>query len=250
MLYLEKLTLYLRIANQNIFIDPIDLVNEFSTYSSRLHSFKFYLSTENNRNDFVRYMSNNVIKPNDVNRGYQELANIISSIVDPVTYHVFTLPFEFVKLLFIGNIFPNILFNYVIELSVHDLVPFEHEFFLKIAKGFPLLKTFSIINITPQSHNAKKSFDSIHSYEIVEYPHLTSLDIARTDMTYTEQFLNENKTHLPCLTELSVSYKDLRIITDDFTRETTRANCVNIKRLITNEQFVGSKDYHICFPLL
>ncbi|CAF5085951.1 unnamed protein product [Rotaria sp. Silwood1] len=117
MLYLEKLTLYLRIANQGIFIDPINLINEFSMCIPRLHSFKFYLSTENNRNDFVRYMSNNNIKQNYVNIGYEEVSNIICA-VDPTIYHIFTLPFEFDKLSFIGNIFPNIVFNYVIELHI------------------------------------------------------------------------------------------------------------------------------------
>ncbi|CAF4160544.1 unnamed protein product, partial [Rotaria sordida] len=109
MLYLEKLTLYLRIANQGIFIDPIHLINEFSKCMSRLHSFKFYLNTENNRNDFVRYMCNKDIKQNYVNIGYQEVSDIISAL-DPTTYHIFTLPFEFIKFSFIGNIFPNILF--------------------------------------------------------------------------------------------------------------------------------------------
>jgi hypothetical protein len=243
MLYLEKLTLYLCVANQGIFMDPINLINEFSICMPRLDSFKFYLSTENDRNDLVRYMSNNDIKQNYVNRGYQEVSNIISSTVGPATYHIFTLPFEFVKLFYIGNIFPNIVFNYVIELNVDDSVPFEHEFFLRIAKAFPLLKTFCIINISTQSHNAKKSSDNIQSYQIAEFPHLTSLDIARTDITYAEQFLSETKTHLPCLDELSVEY-------EDFTRDATRRNCANVKQLFTGIQIVGSKDYYIYFPLL
>ncbi|CAF3391175.1 unnamed protein product [Rotaria socialis] len=250
MLYLEKLTLYLRIACENVFIDPIRLINEFSTYSPRLHSFKFYLSTEHNINDLVCYLSNNDIKQNYMNKGYQEVSNIVCFAVDRATYHIFTLPFEFMWLLSIGTIFPNIVFNNVIELSVHDVVPFEHKFFLRIAKAFPLLRNFYVSDLSSLSYNAKKSSDNILSYQIVEYPYLTLLDIARTNTTYVEQFLNETKTHLPCLTELRVGYEDLRIITEDFTREVTRRNCINVTRLITRRQIVGSKDFYIYFPLL
>ena len=87
-------------------MDTIFLLNEFSMCISRLDSFKFYLSTENNRNDYVRYISNNDIKQNDVNIVYQEVSNIISGI-KPTTYHIFTLPFKFVKLFFIVKIFPK-----------------------------------------------------------------------------------------------------------------------------------------------
>ncbi|CAF4439699.1 unnamed protein product, partial [Rotaria magnacalcarata] len=250
MLYLEKLTLYLRIACESVFIDPIRLINEFSTYSPRLHSFKFYLSTEHNINDLVCYLSNNDIKQNYMNIGYQEVSNIVCFAVDRATYHIFTLPFEFMWLLSIGTIFPNIVFNNVIELSVHDVVPFEHKFFLRIAKAFPLLRNFYVSDLSSLSYNAKKSSDNILSYQIVEYPYLTLLDIARTNTTYVEQFLNETKTHLPSLAELRVGYDDLRIITEDFTREVTRRNCINVTRLITRRQIVGSKDFYIYFPLL
>ncbi|CAM4967806.1 unnamed protein product [Rotaria socialis] len=250
MLYLEKLTLYLRIACENVFIDPIHLINEFSTYSPRLHSFKFYLSTEHNINDLVCYLSNNDIKQNYMNIGYQEVSNIVCFTFDRATYHIFTLPFEFMWLLFIGTTFPNIVFNNVVELRVHDVVPFEHECFLRIAKAFPLLRKFYVSDLTSLSYNAKKSSDNILSYQIVEYPYLTLLDIGRTNTTYVEQFLNETKTHLPCLAELRVGYDDLRIITEDFTREVTRRNCINVTRLITRRQIVGSKDFYIYFPLL
>jgi hypothetical protein len=250
MLYLEKLTLYLRVTCKVVFIDPIRLLNQFSTYSSRLDSFKFYLSTENNKDDLVRYLSNNHIKQNYMNIGYQDISNMVCFAPNTGTYHVFTLPFEFQWLLSIGNIFPNIIFNNVIGLWVGDVIPFEHEFFVRIAKAFPLLKKLSVSDFSSLSYNAKKSSDNIRSYEIVEYPHLTSLDITRTNTTYVEQFLNETKTHLPCLAELKVRYEDFRIITEDFTREVTRRNCVNVTRLITGRQTVGSKDFYIYFPLL
>ena len=121
---------------------------------SRHYSFNFYLSTKNNRNDSVHYLSNNDIKRNYMNIGYQEVSNVVCFAVDAATYHVFTLPFEFVKLRCIGNIFPNIIFNNVIELWVRDVVPFEHEFFLRIAQAFPLT--------------------TLHHYHIMRRNHLTT----------------------------------------------------------------------------
>ncbi len=250
MLYLEKLTLYLRVTCQDVFVDPISLINEFSMHMSRLCSFKFYLSSNSNRNDLVRYLSNNDIKQNYMNIGYQEVSNIVCFTIVTGTYHIFTLPFEFVKLISIGNIFPNIIFNNVIELWVQDAVPFEHEFFLRIAQAFPLLKILSVSDFSPLSYTVKKSSDNIQSYQIVEYPHLTLLDITRAGVNYIEQFLNETKTHLPSLARLNVFYEELRIITENFTREATRRNCTHVTRLNTGRQIVGSKEYHIYFPLL
>jgi hypothetical protein len=186
-----------------------------------------------------------------MNIGYQEVSNIVQFAGNTSTYHVFTLPFQFAKLIYIGNIFPNISFTHVIDLCVHDEFPFEHEFFLRISKAFPKLKEFCVMNIRPLLYEVEKSSNNtIQSFEIVEYPHLTFLDISRTNRYYVEQFLNETKTHLPCLAALRVRYEELRIITKDFTRETTRRNCANVTRLIIDRKIVGSKDYYIYFPLL
>ena len=70
-----------------------------------------------------------------------------------------------------------------------------------------------------------------HTHSIVEYSHLTSLDLRYGHRDYVEQFLNETKTHLPCLTELAVVDVCLKTLTNNFTRDETRRNCVKIKRL-------------------
>ncbi|CAF1364346.1 unnamed protein product [Adineta steineri] len=173
---------------------------------SRLYSFKLHLSTENN-NDFIYYMLNNNGKQNYMNCGYEDVLSIISTL-EPVTYHIFMAPFEFAELHFIENIFPNIVFNYVIKLLVCDRVSFEHEFFQRISKAFPLLQIFYVTNFMLQLHNTERSSNNTQSHEIVEFRHLTSLNISRTDITYTEQFLNETKMHLPTLSELTVKYED------------------------------------------
>ena len=56
--------------------------------------------------------------------------------------HVFSLPFMFEALQYIGNTFPSIIFSHVRRLTVRDEVPFEHEFFNRIAWSFPFAETF------------------------------------------------------------------------------------------------------------
>ena len=251
MLYLEKLTLYMRISCQDVFIDPISLLNQFSKHMSRLYSFKFYINTANKKDDLMHYLSNNYIKEHSMNIRHEELSNTVCFLGATAMYNVFTIPFEFTKLMYIGSKFPNIIFNNVIELWVHDEVQFEHEFFLRIAQAFPLLKCFYVSDLTLLPDDVNKLFDNVQLHKIVEYPHLTSLNIIKIGTYYVEQFLNETKTHLPCLAELRLSkYEDLRIVTKDFTRAETRQNCANVTRLIIERQIVGSKDYHIYFPLL
>lgn len=143
------------------------------------------------------------------------------------------------------------IFNSVTELWVDDEVPFEHEFFLRIAKAFPLLRYFYVSNSASiYSKTQRILVDNIQRDQIVEYPHLISLDLTTTDLNLVDQFLHENNTSLPHLSRLMVRYEDLRITTEDFTREATRHNCANIIQLITSHEIVGSKQFHLYFPLL
>jgi hypothetical protein len=89
-----------------------------------------------------------------MNIGYQEVSNMVSLTVHTATYRVIALPFEFIKLMSMGNIFPNIVFNYVTELWMSTWFQ---------------LKKFYVISLT-LLYDAQKLFDNIQSYEIVEYP--------------------------------------------------------------------------------
>ncbi|CAF4440375.1 unnamed protein product [Rotaria sp. Silwood2] len=154
---------------------------------------------------------------------------------------------------YIGNTFPNIIFDLVRSLSVQDGVPFEHEFFSRIAWSFPLLKELIVFNHTSQlpiSNKLNSNDNQLYS-TIIEYPCLTSLCLEFAHVDYVDQFLNDTKTHLPHLTKLTVSYNKLRSITKDFTNDRTRRNCKNVKRLNTdNEMRLHSKDIYAYFPLL
>ena len=250
---LEQLTLYLRIINRNTFIDDNHLQNEILVYMPQLHSFAFYICTYSNTVGLFHHVPNNNIPLTFTNIKQQRVAKIVNYIDEnEMVYSIFSLPFTFDHLEDIGNIFPNIVFKNVTYLNVNDIVPFNHDFFIRIARAFPFLKSFRIHNFESQSvynHNIYSS-DNNQSDLIAEFPYLTSLDVTFGDIDYIEQFLNETKTYVPCLTELSVGYSELEIITKNFTREETRRNCAKIKRLIIIIPLVHSKDFYLYFPSL
>ncbi|CAF5158875.1 unnamed protein product, partial [Rotaria magnacalcarata] len=63
------------------------------------------------------------------------------------------------------------------------------------------------------------NYDDNPSYSIIEFTHLTSLEITHAGKYYVEQFLVKTNTLLPRLTRLKVEYNDLKTITINFTRE-------------------------------
>jgi len=88
-------------------------------------------------------------------------------------------------------------------------------------------------------------------YSIVKYPYLISLHLVDVHIDYVDQLLNERKTHLPRLTELTIDYDHLTIVTDNFTRDTTRLNCIKVKELnFYKKRVQHSKDFYVYFPLL
>ena len=185
--------------------------------------------------------------------GHQCMASIINYINSrEALCSIFSLPFAFDRLEDIGNVFPDTIFNYVTYLLLQDVIPFNHEFFIRVARAFPLLNHFRIMNFKSQLSCNLNTFssDNNQSFPIAQYPYLTSLDMRSGNLDYVEQFLNETKTYLLCLTELTVSYNDLRIVTKSFTREETRRNCAKVKRLIMITILVHSKDFYLYFPSL
>ncbi|UJR34875.1 hypothetical protein I4U23_027653 [Adineta vaga] len=225
---LEKLTLYLRIKDQDRFVDGTLLQNEILVHMPHLHWFTFYICTYINTDGLQDQLSSEDIQRIFTNIEQHHVVNIINhSSCEEITCSVFSIPFTFDHLEDIGHMIPNIRFNYVTYLVVRDVISFNREFFIQLARAFPLLMTLRIFNREPQSCQ----FTDSQSYEIAKYPHLTYLDI-RCGNDYIEQFLNETKTYVPCLTKLRVVYNNLRIVTNNFTRKETRRNCAKIKQLL------------------
>ncbi|CAF1125438.1 unnamed protein product [Rotaria magnacalcarata] len=128
--YLENLTLYLCIEGRNRIIDVhmyID-IRDLSLNLSREH-----------------------IQQTLINVGQHNTATIVNYLSTyTVECSIFSLPFVFDFVRPLDNIFPDIVFNYVTYLLVQDNDAFKHEFFVRIARSFPLLKYLRISNIDPQ----------------------------------------------------------------------------------------------------
>ncbi|CAF0850132.1 unnamed protein product [Adineta steineri] len=258
---LEKLTLNMSIEGRNRVIDGTYVQRNILDYMPQLRSFTFYICTYVDPITLPHKLSSEDIQQTLINNGQQyvsSMVNYVTSIVNYVydvraAYSIFSLPFEFDYLQDIGNNLPNIVFNYVIYLVIEDITPFEHEFFMRIARSFPLLKHLCIQNKESQKLDGLMTFspDSCQLHSIIEYPHLTILDVIRAHKDYVEQFLNETKTFLPCLMEFAVScVDDLKAVTKDFTKEETRRNCAKVKKIHTTGDMVHSEDLCLYFPSL
>ncbi|CAM4778704.1 unnamed protein product [Rotaria magnacalcarata] len=252
MTYLEKLTLYIRIHNRFTFVDGTNIHKNILIYMPRLHTFSFYIDTEILFNDSVHHLFDNDIQQTFTNIGYNQIACSANCCLNyRAICHVFSLPFIFNRLEKINNRFPNVMFNDVTYLMVADAIPFKYEFFIRIAKAFPSLKYFSIINLTsPSGDFNSNAADNIDSRSYIEYLNLASLDVNYVDDYYIEQFLLDTKTHAPRLTEIKVHFDRLQTVTENFTRDTTRYNCRNIKRLIFEKIMNYPKELYLYFPSL
>jgi hypothetical protein len=260
---LQDLTLYIQVNERNRLVDGIQLENDILIHLSKLQTFVFYICTFTSANHPITSLSNDDIQRTFSNVKFGQVGCSMNYINESdIRYHVFSLPFKFNRIGLIGNSFTNTIFKNVTCLCVCDGIPFEHEFFVRVARCFPLLQSLIIVNCKAQStDSAKSEHDNNGSFEIVQYLHLTSLDFAPAHIDYVEQMLNESKTRLPCLTELQIDYDQLKTVTNNFTRDATRLNCINVEEVDfyslsnhynTDEYSIKaqSKDFIAYFPLL
>ncbi|CAF3294240.1 unnamed protein product [Rotaria socialis] len=183
-------------TGHNRIIDGTCVQNDILVYMPQLHSFSFYINTSIDTRDLSYNVSRENIRQTLVNSGQQNATSIICNLTTyEIACSIFSLPFAFDYLEDVGNIFPNIVFSYVTCLLVQDCDAFRYEFFVRIAQSFPLLKYLRIFNIESRLPVDPLTLSSDHSqsYTMVEYLHLTSLDVGYSHKDYLEQFLNETK---------------------------------------------------------
>ncbi|CAF3093478.1 unnamed protein product, partial [Rotaria sp. Silwood2] len=124
---------------------------------------------------------------------------------------------------------PGGLYEYVRQVSLFDEKPFEHEFFLRIQKSFPLLEILCVKNKKPQSR--KQSNDNQQYLSLIQFSSLSELRLDDVHDDYIEEFLFHTKTYLAKNVNLFIEYESLERITHDFTRECTRINCAKVVKL-------------------
>jgi hypothetical protein len=125
---------------------------------------------------------------------------------------------------FQGGIYRNVRILYLSD----RVYPFKHEFFLYIARAFPLVTDIIVLNNRIRN-DVDDNNDQMTS--VVEFHHLTSLTIHFQRAIYVEQFLVDTNTHLPNLIHLTISYDNLVTVTENSTRDVTRRNCSKVQTL-------------------
>ncbi|CAF1115087.1 unnamed protein product [Adineta steineri] len=246
MFNLKELTLHMTIYERNNLIDGNDINNNILIHMPRLNQFNFHISTTMLRNNLIDHLSEDNTQQTLSKLRFKQLQCIIHCRCHLITCQIFSLPFIFDNLTCIGNKFPNIKFNNVKNLSIEDEIPFNHEFFIRRAWSFPLLKKLRILNLEPQLPSSSTN----EIYSLIKYSHLSSLNILDVHVDYIEQFLNDTKTCLPCLNELTVDYNQLQIATENFTKDRTRFNCKNVEKLNIKQKNIELEDFYTYFPLL
>ncbi|CAF4302602.1 unnamed protein product [Rotaria sp. Silwood2] len=207
----------------------------------KLNKFTFNIRSFIPRNDLVNLPSNEDIKNTFKNFKNNEIISCVDYFSKSNLFycHICSYPYTWTFYNNITNNFPGGLFKCVREISLCDERPFEHEFFLQIAESFPFMEKLSLYNHEPQQNKNLK-------WLMIEYTHLTKLDLVATHENYVEQFLNNTKTCLLNNIYLRVRYDSLQKVTDDFTRDATRVNCSKIIGLVSNNKqklLAKSKDY-------
>ena len=246
---LEKLTLSLLVKDRRSFIDGLHLHNEIEKKMPYLSTFVFNIFTHH-----VLFSETNRPSSDDIRRTFPP-GTSFDCYVDynwdgQGLCHVYSLPLPLTHLHGITNNFPGGELLHIRSLYVMDATcPFEHEFFQRINRSFPFLRSLTIINQLEQERS-EQCLNAEQVSSIVEYSHLTELDLEYAHINYVEQFLIDTRISLPRLNSLRVEYEHLTRVTENFTNNTTRLNCAKVKRLITEVTMVHSKDVYSYFPSL
>ncbi|CAF3368132.1 unnamed protein product [Rotaria sp. Silwood1] len=132
MLNLEELTLAIFVQDRT-FLNDTSLYNEILVYMGQLNIFNFWICTDKMKDDSIDHLSKDDIQQTFINIIFKQVECIVNNLYCSAQCHVFSLPF---------------MFNYF-DYIVQDNVPFEDEFFIRIACSFLLLEQLTINNLRP-----------------------------------------------------------------------------------------------------
>jgi hypothetical protein len=232
MLNLEELDLNLKVDCSKGLVDANDLKETIINYMARLNKFTFNIRSFNRFSTQINLLSNETIQ--DIFKNFPD--NQIISWLDyflekNFSYcHIYSYPYRLNYYDNITNNFPGGLFKFVVQISLYDERPFEHEVFLRIAQSFPFIKELTVVNRKPQKNKLHNDNDG---FSLIQYPHLTTLSLVQAHDDYIEQFLVDIKMSLPNNVRLFVKHESLESVTDNFKRDATRVNCAKINYMCT-----------------
>lgn len=243
---LEQLRLYFNCSRQQSFVDGNDLKTKILIHLPRLKTFKFNICSFIDNYNQIDSLSNE-----DIRNTFREFSN--NEIISCIDYfpdknigqcHIYSYPFSLTSYERITNNFPGGLFPNVRKVSLFDEQPFQHEFFIRIQKSFPFMKDLTVTNLKAQNNkqNGKSKTDN-RDLSLINYHHLTSLNLTEVHDDYIEQFLLDTKTALPFNLSLYINYRSIRRVTHHFKRIETRINCSKINCVYSDNIHHFSKDF-------
>ena len=249
MINLEELELYLliKLYDSNYF-DGIELYDKLLCHMKNVNRFIFNIQTVVFQFDEQMKLSSN----EDIQRSFigRDIYNQVTSYItiDPDMIaskcHIYSLPYQFEYLLEIDNCFPGGMFHTVRYLIVFDWSPFEHKFFQIISHDLPFIEILHIRNEQPQNQKQHSS------REIITFHHLKLLNLKLAHVDYAEQFLLKKVTNLPNLTDLHIKSESVKMITNNFTIDTTYFNFSTVKNLDLDQSHHRSDNFYQYFSFL
>ncbi len=248
MINLEELTLFLSVMRiDSTYIDGIQLHDQILIYMPQLNKFTFNINTAVvNMNARIDLSSHEDVQRSFIRKGYGQVGSYVytASAETEGRSHVYSLPYQFECFIHLNNSFQRGMFDKVLYLVMtDDTRSFEHEFFNIISQDFPLLKRLGIDNDQAQKNKQHSSILNI-------FPHLILLNLFRAHTDYAEEFLYDKNTYMPRLLNLSIEYKSLVTVTNNFNNDAARLNCAKLTRLDLDEPFVRPENFNQYFPLL
>ncbi|CAF2954961.1 unnamed protein product [Rotaria sp. Silwood2] len=229
---LDELTLDLTILDRKTFVDGNNL-KDIIDHMVQLKKFTFNIHSTITLNNQINLPSNENIQNSFKDFKHNQIiccVNYFSEKLEGLC-RIYSCPYISKVCKNITNSFSGGLFECVREISLFDEQPFEHEFFLRIAQSFPLMKKLTLVNRKAQKNKSK---DDHQDLTIAKYSHLKDIDLYEAHEDYIEQFLLNTKTWLLYNVELVTNHQLLEKVTHNFRRDATSINCSKIDYLYDN----------------
>ena len=244
MVNLEKLDLCLIVDGRETFVDANDLkINIIN------HMPQFYKFTFNIRSSSRFYNEVNLPSDEYMQETFRDFKDKQIHYVDyfpkakEARCHIYSYPYKLNHYKNVTNNFPGGIFQCVRKVSLFDERPFEHEFFLRIQKSFPLMEELIVVNEQRQINKQfRKANNENGDSSIIHYPYLQHLDLLNTCIDYHKQFLFDTKMCLPFHVRVYMNYEIVRKVTRNFRRNSTRSNCAKMNHvyLFRKREYCGS----------
>lgn len=219
---LNKLTLCLYVVRLTA-IDGVNLKKEILPYMLDVNTFIFHICTIMPTSQTNNFLTTNYIQNTFINWKYSSVNCFLDHASNGYTSsHIYSIPFKMTYLMQLTNSFRGYHFQFVIDLTLFDTRPFEHDFFHWLSQAFPLLKYLIIYNLIPQEN--KSHIEPVNDKQIsskISYLHLIRLRFAEAHTDYANEFLCDRNANIPHLHTLVIQYEKLVTVTNNFTNDST-----------------------------